>query len=201
MPHHQGTGGRRRQVEVENRQRNIEALTLRGHRDGYASWTRTLGQLSCPGHRAGVRVGDWVRASMAVAEIPDLKNWELTAALGELDRGHLAVDQKVDVTVVALPGHPFHGRVKDLGGTGGPPWDRHLECRMRLDDPILELRPGMSVEVVITTDLLRNALWIPAQVLFESGSRTYVFTPSGNGFAPRRAGTMSSSSGAVRARW
>jgi hypothetical protein len=42
----------------------------------------------------------------------------------------------------------------------------------------------MSVRIVITTDVMRNALWVPAQALFESGSRSYVFTPSGNGFAP-----------------
>ena len=39
--------------------------------------------------------GDAVRPGMAVAEIPDLKNWEIGANIGELDRGHLSVGQKV----------------------------------------------------------------------------------------------------------
>jgi len=47
------------------------------------------------------------------------------------------------------------------------------------------MRPGMSVRLVITTDVLHGVLWIPAQALFESGSRSYVYTPSGSGFAPR----------------
>jgi HlyD family secretion protein len=75
--------------------------------------------------------------------------------------------------------------VKDLGGTGGPPWDRHFQCKMRLDDPAPELRPGMSVRIVITTDTLPGALWIPAQALFESGNRTYVYVPAGSGYVPR----------------
>jgi hypothetical protein len=56
---------------------------------------------------------------------------------------------------------------------------------MKLDDPAPEMRPGMSVRLVITTDVLRGVLWIPAQALFESGSRTYVYAPSGASFAPR----------------
>jgi HlyD family secretion protein len=173
-------------VEVATAKRNIDALTLKAHRDGYVSLKQnTSGNFFMEGMTLPYyQVGDAVRAGMAVAEIPDLRNWELTATIGELDRGHIAVGQKVDVTVVALPGHAFHGHVKDLGGTGGPPWDRHFQCKMQLDDPTPELRPGMSVRIVITTDLLKGALWVPAQALFESGSRTYVFTPSGSGFAP-----------------
>ena len=174
------------QVEVDMAKKNIDALTLKAHRDGYVSLKQnTSGNFFMEGMTLPYfQVGDPVRAGMAVAEIPDLNNWEMTATIGELDRGHLAIGQKVDVAVVALPGRTFHGHVKDLGGTGGPPWDRHFQCMMRLDDPTAELRPGMTVRIVITTDLLRGALWIPAQALFESGSRTYVFTPSGSGFAP-----------------
>jgi len=174
------------EVEVATAKRNIDALSLRAHRDGYVNLRQnTSGNFFMTGMTLPYyQVGDAVRGGMAVAEIPDLRNWELTATIGELDRGHIALNQKVDVKVVALPGHSFHGHVKDLGGTGGPPWDRHFQCRMQLDDPSPELRPGMSVSVVITTDVLRNALWVPTQALFESGSKTYVFTPSGTGYSP-----------------
>ncbi len=183
----QEAGVGKAEVEVATAKRNIDALSLKAHRDGYVSLKQnTSGNFFMPGMVLPYyQVGDSVRAGMAVAEIPDLNNWEITATIGELDRGHIAVGQPVDVRVVALPGRPFQGHVKDLGGTGGPPWNRHFECKMRLDNPAPELRPGMSVNIVITTDLLKDALWIPAQALFESGSRTYVFVPSGSGFAPR----------------
>lgn len=183
----QDAGVGKAEVAVATAKRNIDALTLKAHRDGYVSVKQNT---STGFFMEGMtlpyfQVGDAVRAGMGVAEIPDLRNWEMTATIGELDRGHLAIGQKVDVTVIALPGRLFHGHVKDLGGTGGPPWDRHFECKMRLDDPAPELRPGMSVRIVITTDVLPSALWIPAQALFESGSRTYVYVPSGSGYAPR----------------
>src|ERR1035441_6465035 len=49
-----------------------------------------------------LQLGDTVYSGMAVAQIPDMQNWEVSARIGELDRGHLAVDQKVSLTVVAL---------------------------------------------------------------------------------------------------
>ncbi|MGO9229707.1 MAG: efflux RND transporter periplasmic adaptor subunit [Bryobacteraceae bacterium] len=174
-------------VEVATAKKNMEALTLRAHGAGYVALKRNssgnffMEGMTLPDYQPG----DTVRAGMAIAEIPDLHDWAITATIGELDRGHLALGQKVDVMVVALPGRAFHGHVVDLGGTSGSPWDRHFECRMRFDDPAPEMRPGMSVRIVITTDVLRGVLWIPAQALFESGSRVYVYTPSGAGFAPR----------------
>jgi HlyD family secretion protein len=39
--------------------------------------------------------------------------------------------------------------------------------------------------VVVTTDVLSNVLWVPAQAIFESDGRTFVYVPSGSGVAPR----------------
>jgi hypothetical protein len=68
-----------------------------------------------------------------------------------------------------------------LGGTSGSPWDRRFECRVSLDNPTPELRPGMTANLVITSETLKDVLWLPAQALFESDGRTfaYVRTPQG----------------------
>jgi hypothetical protein len=122
---------------------------------------------------------------MAVAQIPDLKNWEISANVGELDRGHLNAGEKVTVKVVALAGKDFHGSIKTLGGTSGPPWDRHFECRISLEQGSPELRPGMTSNLVITAETLEDALWLPFQALFESDGRTFVYLKSPNGFMPK----------------
>jgi len=121
---------------------------------------------------------------MAVAQIPDLKSWEVSANVGELDRGHLSVGQKVTVGVVALAGKSFPGHVKSIGGTSGPPWDRKFECRIALDEAGPELRPGMTSNMVITIEVLDDVLWIPSQALFESDGRSFVYLQSPNGFMP-----------------
>jgi HlyD family secretion protein len=131
-----------------------------------------------------LQVGDTVNAGMAVAQIPDLKNWEVTARIGELDRGHLAQGQQVKVSIVALPGKSFSGSVKEISGTMGPPWHRHFDCKIALETGSPEMRPGMTSNIVITTGVLRNSLWLPSQALFESDGRTFVYLNTSAGFVP-----------------
>lgn len=170
--------------QAKTARENIEAMTLRAHRDGYISVDQnTGGNILFFGMVLPVfQVGDTVRPGMAVAEIPDLANWEVSANIGELDRGHLALGQKVEVHVVAVPGHPYKGRLKEIGATAGPPWDRKFACKISLDDPTPELRPGMSANVIVTTDELKGVLSLPAQALFESDGRNFVYERTADGF-------------------
>ena len=78
--------------------------------------------------------------------------------------------------------------VVTVGGTSsitGSFWDRGFECKITVDDPTPELRGGMSTQIVITTDQLHNVLWLPAQALFESDGKTFVYAKSGSTFVPK----------------
>lgn len=175
------------EIQAATAQKNIDALQVKAHRSGYVSIRANTSQgffmdgMSIP----TFQIGDTVRAGMAVAEIPDMNNWEIVASMGEMDRGRLTAGNPVQVQVIALPGKTFTGKVADLGGTAGPPWNRRFECKMKLDNPSSELRPGMSVRIVVTTETMKNALWLPAQSVFESGNRTFVWTAAGDGFVAR----------------
>ncbi len=173
-------------VRADTARRNIQSMTLKARSDGYVSVQQnTNTDTFMSGMQFPIfQVGDMARAGMAVAQIPDMHNWEVTARIGELDRGHLAVGQKATVTVIALPGKTLTGRIRNIGGTAGPPWDRNFECRIGLENPSPELRPGMSARVVVTTERIQNALWIPSQALFESGERKYVYVQQDGGFVP-----------------
>jgi HlyD family secretion protein len=130
------------------------------------------------------QVGDSARSGMAVAQIPDLNSWEVSAKVGELDRGHLSAGQAVKLKVVALAGKEFTGKIKSLGGTSGPPWDRNFETRITLENGGPELRPGMTSNLVIIAETLDNVLWVPFQAVFESDGRTFVYRKTPNGFMP-----------------
>ncbi|SPF53613.1 Multidrug resistance efflux pump-like protein [Candidatus Sulfopaludibacter sp. SbA4] len=173
-------------VTAETQEKMIDSMTLKAKTGGYVNVQQNsnqnmmwMGMLLPP-----FQLGDTARAGMAVAQIPDLKSWEVSANVGELDRGHLTVGQKVTVGVVALAGKSFAGHVKSIGGTSGPPWDRKFECRIALDEVGPELRPGMTSNIVITIEALDNVLWIPSQALFESDGRSFVYLQSPNGFMP-----------------
>jgi HlyD family secretion protein len=173
-------------VQAETAQKNIDVLTLRAPRDGYVN-VQTNPQVNFM--YSGMmlpswQVGDTVRAGMAVVQLPDLEHWEVLARIAEADRGHLEIGEPSKITAIALPDHPYKGKIKDLGGTSGPPWDRKFDCRISVDNPSPELRPGMTANIVITAETLKNVLWIPAQALAENGGRQFVWvkTPQG-GFA------------------
>jgi multidrug efflux pump subunit AcrA (membrane-fusion protein) len=182
----QEAAGAKARVAADTARRNIGLMTLRAKASGYvARQQNTDGNFRWGSYIPVLQVGDTVRAGVAIAQIPDLKNWEATARIGELDRGHLAEGQKAEMAVIALPGRKFKARIKSIGGTTGPPWDRHFDCRIAIDDPSPDLRPGMSARIVITTDVLRDVLWAPSQAVFESDGRKYVYARSDSGFSPR----------------
>jgi multidrug efflux pump subunit AcrA (membrane-fusion protein) len=173
-------------VTVETTKKMMDSMSIKAKSGGYVNVqpnTNTnffvWGMQFLP-----FQVGDTVRPGMAVAQIPDMHNWEVSANVGELDRGHLSVGQKVTVAVVALAGKSFPGHIKNLGGTSGADWDRHFETRIALDQSGPELRPGMSSNLVITAETLDNVLWVPSQALYEADGRNFVYMQTPNGFMP-----------------
>ncbi|MCC7496101.1 MAG: efflux RND transporter periplasmic adaptor subunit [Bryobacterales bacterium] len=167
--------------------KNIENMTLRARSDGYVSIQQnTQTNFYYTGMTFSLfQVGDQVRGGMAVAQIPDLHSWLVKASLGELDRGHLQKGQPAQVRVVAVPGRLFRGRVEDIGGTNGPMWNRKFEFKLTLEDPSAELRPGMTANILVHTDRIANALWIPSQALFESDGRAFVYLARQGQFSPK----------------
>jgi len=173
-------------VTADMARKTIEGLTIKAKTAGYVNIQPNMnfnmiysGMVLQP-----LQVGDTVYSGMAVAQIPDMKEWEVSARVGELDRGHIEAGQQVTVEVVALPGKVFPGRVKLVGGTSGPSWDRHFECRISLENPAPEMRPGMTSNMVITVGSLDDVLWIPSQALYESDGKTFVYLKTPQGFMP-----------------
>jgi multidrug efflux pump subunit AcrA (membrane-fusion protein) len=143
-------------VMADLARKNIENMTLKAKTGGYVNVQQNSNQnmMYWGMQLPPFQLGDTARSGMAVAQIPDLHSWE------------------------------FAGQVKNIGGTTGPPWDRRFEARISLLQAAPELRPGMTSNLVITVETLDNVLWIPAQALFESDGRTFVYTRGPSGFVP-----------------
>jgi multidrug efflux pump subunit AcrA (membrane-fusion protein) len=174
-------------VMADMAQKTIDSMVLKAKTKGYVNVQQNSNQnLMYIGMQLPqFQTGDSARAGQIVAQIPDLHNWEVSASIPEVDRGHLNQGQKASVKVAALPGREFHGHIKSLGGTTGPPWSRYFECRVALDDWSPELRPGMSASLVITVESIEDALWVPSQAVSESDGRAFVYLRTPQGFVPR----------------
>ena len=174
------------QVKAEMARKMIDSMTLRAPADGYVSVQQNsnTGMLMFGMELPVFQVGNAVRPGMAVAQIPNLDTMQVSARIGELDRGHLAVGQEAKIEVVATPDQIFRGRITNIGNTMGPPWDRRFECKLEIDDPLPELRPGMSAKIEIVTAELADVLWLPSQALFDRDGQKFVYLSRGGSFAP-----------------
>ena len=183
----QEAGLKKATVMAATAKRNIEMMTLKAPTGGYVNVeANTNGNFFFSGMIfPTLQVGDTVRAGMAVAQIPDFSSWEASVVVTEADRGLLAVGQPAVAKVVALPGRSLKGKVSNLGGTSGPPWQRRFECKLTILDPLPALRPGMSVNVQILTETMKNVIWVPTQAVFQSDGRTFVYVSEGGSFVAK----------------
>ena len=173
-------------MQADTARRNIENMTLKAPVAGYVNVERnTNSNWFFPGMTFPLfQVGDAARPGVAVVQIPDLATWEVTARIAEQDRGYISIGQRAAFAMVALPGRSYKGKVLNLGGTTGPPWDRRFECKMTLEQPTPDLRPGMSVRILLETGRMENVLAIPAQALFERDGKPFVYLRTNTGFSP-----------------
>jgi RND family efflux transporter MFP subunit len=85
----------------------------------------------------------------------------------------------VDITLPAQPGVTFRGRI----GPTDPFLDtagRTARVRVEVENPRLELHPGMYVDVALAVDG-GSALTVPFSAVLPTGQRTLVFVDRGGG--------------------
>lgn len=132
-----------------------------------------------------VREGETVVVGIQNAEgstlmtLADMSVITAEVKVDETDIVNVAMGQPVDVTVDALPGKVFRGRVTEVGdqailrstgiatsqSTTGTEEAKDFKVVVTLDNPSDELRPGLSATAKITTATRANALAIPIQAL------------------------------------
>lgn len=154
---------------------NIAAMTLRAAQSGYVSVdANTRGGFDGSAFPL-YQTGDVTDPGLAVAEIPDTSTWQLLASINELDRGHLAVGQLASAAFPALPGRSFQARIANLAGATGPPWKRQVQVKLNLLQSAPGLKPGMSAQVRIQTETLKNVIYVPSQAVFGGDSAPFVY--------------------------
>jgi len=172
-------------VVAENARRTIDSLVLKAKTSGYVHIQPNSNQnnLYYGQQLPSFQVGDAARAGQAIAQIPDMSSWEVIARIPESDRGYLAAGQQVSVRAAAVPGREFKAHVRSVGASTGSSWERTFECRIQLDDAAPELRPGMTSNIFITVESLKDVLWVPSQALFDIDGRSFIYARTADGFA------------------
>jgi HlyD family secretion protein len=104
--------------------------------------------------------------------VSDLSGIDAEVKVAEADVLRLDVHDPATVTLEALPGQTFRGRVVEVGASALPQVGtqaaaREFKVLVRLDDAGSRLRPGLTCDVEILVDERRNALVVPLQSVVE----------------------------------
>ena len=141
-----------------------------------------------------VAVGQTVAASFQTPTLfliaGDLAKMQVDTNVSESDVGRVREGQPATFTVDAYPGQPFHGRVAQV--RNAPITVQNVvtyDVVVAVDNPGLELKPGMTANVSITTAKRDEALRIPVRALR--------FHPDGDGAASGPAGASAAEESAV----
>ena len=181
----QRAGVKEAQAKVDRTRETIAGLTLRAPTSGYVQLSENTNGLTVLFFGMQVptfQLGDSARPGQMVAQIPDMSGWEVSAQIPETDRAFLATGQRAIVRPKAMPGREFTGHISLLGGSAGNAWNRTFNCRIALDNTDDGLRPGLSVDVVITVETLAKVLWVPSQAVFEREGRWFIYRQAPEGY-------------------
>ena len=130
--------------------------------------------------------------------IADVSTMWMLANIPERDIAELRVGQEVSVSVAALPGKIYKGKITTIGATVDPNTRRVL-VRSEIADPQHELRMGMLAEFSIEVAAPKRALAAPEIAIVREGDGTMTLwsTTDGHRFTRRTVKTGLSHGGFV----
>lgn len=132
-----------------------------------------------------VRVGETVvpgiqnSASSLIMTIADMSLITAEVKVDETDIVNVALNQKADITIDAIPGKSFPGHVIEIGNTAilrstgvaasqstvSSQEAKDFKVVIALDNPPEEVRPGLSSTAKVTTSTRNKVVTIPIQAL------------------------------------
>lgn len=121
-----------------------------------------------------VSLGDYVREGQDLVNLEAIDPLKLDFRIPEQFLSVVRVGQAIDLSVDAFPGRTFKGEVfaidplVDLNG-------RSLGLRARVGNADRILRPGLFARVTLAIDVAVDALLVPEQALFATGSEQFLY--------------------------
>ncbi|MFZ9746169.1 MAG: efflux RND transporter periplasmic adaptor subunit [Opitutaceae bacterium] len=133
------------------------------------------GTISSQSSEVGERVvGTGSFAGTEIMRVADLANMELRVRVNENDIVNVKLGDRASIAIDAYPGRKFHGTVSEIGSSaqGGSAASQlaamsddvtNFLVRIRVADPGVQLRPGMSATADIETRTVENVVSVPIQ--------------------------------------
>ncbi len=177
-----------RQRRVARTQEQLEKCKMYAPADGVVQYP--VGD----GHRWGggdrIAAGEKVREGQTLVVLPDTSQMLVKTRIHEADRHLVKEGVPCVVTVPAVPGQSFTGKIAKIDKYAdsenrwlNPDLKEH-STEVLLDQTDAPLSPGDSAEVKILIDTIEDALAVPVQCAFSRGARSFVFLQNGGAAEP-----------------
>ncbi|MDE3154033.1 MAG: efflux RND transporter periplasmic adaptor subunit [Acidobacteriota bacterium] len=199
---------RSRQLLAAATRRVTQAIAQQRRAQDVVSKTDIVAPISGVVTSLPVRLGEMVVVGIQNAPgttlmtISDLASINAEVKVAEADVLRVKVGQPATVTLEALPGRTFAGRVIEVGAsalpvTGTGAAAREFRVVIRLEHPLPGLKPGLTCDAEILTDTRTDALTVPLQTVVlrpapGGGQQSGVFVVEGGRarFTPVRTGII-----------
>ncbi|HHL39214.1 MAG TPA: efflux RND transporter periplasmic adaptor subunit [Deltaproteobacteria bacterium] len=135
--------------------------------------------------KKNVQEGMYVKPGTNLYTIADISRVWVYADIYEYEMPWVKVGQEAEITLESYPGRVFRGRVSFIFPFMEPE-TRTNKVRLVFDNTDLVLKPDMYADVVLKSEVSRDAVAVPSEAVLLSGERSVVVVAKGGGkFAPR----------------
>lgn len=178
-------------LAMKQAQQNIDNMKLKASIAGLVSVKDNqdaLGGWFAPGISVPqYKEGDLVYPGRFLAEVLDMTQMEVVAKVYESDRPNLTEGQSAEIHLDTEPQGVYQAKVKSIAGMAartdwGPTTIQRFDVAFSLMNHGGPPRPGISAEIVVRGNQLKNQLYLPSQCLFEKDGKPVVYVKHGDQF-------------------
>ena len=168
----------------------LQKATIVSPIEGMVVYTRTEGGRMGGGE--AVQEGTQVREGQEILSIPRTGGMIAQASIHESALKQVSVGMPCTITVDAIPGQEFRGRVQfvallpDKGNWWANPNQRLYRTEVTIEQGHADMRPGMSCGIEILSEEIPDALYVPLQSIALSGGETVAFVTRAGGHDVRK---------------
>jgi RND family efflux transporter MFP subunit len=170
---------RQAEMNLKEAQEQLDTLTLTAPKSGMVVLQTIYGING----QEKVKVGSEPYPGMTLVSIPDLSVMQVTTQVNEIDISRVTVGQQVIITLDALEGPTFYGKVTNvatLATTERGSTEKVFAIEVTIEGTDNRLKPGMTAQCKIVTNKIDDVLFVPLEAVFEKEDTTVVYVKKGN---------------------
>lgn len=163
-------------INLDSRKRDLDDLQIKAPIDGQISGL-------------GLQTGDRVSPNQLLFRVADYGSMQVTITVDELDIAMVKVGQPAQITLDALPGRQYQGKVHTVNPEGVFKNDIATFEVTVLVENSQGLMAGMNTTVNVVVEEKTGVLWLPAQAVQVRQGRAFVQVLENNQPSPKEIQT------------